>query len=272
MTRYLTVDQVLDFHERHGGGGPVRDLDVITSAVMRPQLGFGGHGAHPTLTEKAAALLHGLASTQGFEDGNKRTAWIAMVAFLDLNGEELPDVPVIDAEVFAMAVAVSAWSDGTVAKATEWLQQHLAVDAVGARGDDPRVEFAFIAQEAAERDGCLDVQGATLVTVTPMFLPMPLPLTLVARLNWGLEDIGTRKELSVAVHPQDGGESMLEGSVSFEVWGPVQSGHSHHISGLVPSLVIQPITPVVESPGPYVVSLALNGRLLARRPLNVVLT
>jgi prophage maintenance system killer protein len=124
VTVYLTVEQVLDFHQRLAGGGPVLDLAVITAAVMRPQLGFGGHDAHPTMQEKAAALLHGLASTQGFEDGNKRTAWIATVTFLELNGVEVPEVPVIDAEVLVCAVAVSAWTDRTVSKAAEWLEEH----------------------------------------------------------------------------------------------------------------------------------------------------
>lgn len=125
MTLSLTVEQVLDYHERLAGGGPVRDLDIVTAAVMRPQLGFGGHEAHRTLPEKAAALLHGLASTQGFEDGNKRTAWIATVAFLELNGLEVPDMPVIDAEVLVAAVAVSAWTERTVGKAAEWLEAHI---------------------------------------------------------------------------------------------------------------------------------------------------
>jgi death-on-curing protein len=39
--------------------------------------------------QKAAVLLDGLATTQGFWDGNKRTAWIASVTYLRLHGLQL---------------------------------------------------------------------------------------------------------------------------------------------------------------------------------------
>lgn len=38
---------------------------------------------------KAAALLHSLATTQPFVNGNKRTAAVAAAVFMRMNGEEL---------------------------------------------------------------------------------------------------------------------------------------------------------------------------------------
>lgn len=121
VTRYLTVDQVIAIHDELVDAGPVLDLGTLTSEVMRPQFGFGGQDAHPTLMDKAAALLHGLASTQSFQDGNKRTAWLATLSFLLANGKRVQTLPDIEAEAFVAAVAVSAWNERTVGKAAEWL-------------------------------------------------------------------------------------------------------------------------------------------------------
>lgn len=125
MIEYLSVEQVIDLHDLAAGASPVLDLGTLTSAVLRPQAGFGGQDAHPNLFDKAAGLLHGLASTQSFEDGNKRAAWVATVVFLEVNGHELPDIPEIEAEAFVMAVAVSAWTDRTLEKAAEWFRSQV---------------------------------------------------------------------------------------------------------------------------------------------------
>lgn len=122
MIRYVSVEQVFRANERHGANAGVRDRAAIESAVARPQAGFGGVEAHPTVWLKAAALLHGLVSTQGFHDGNKRTGWAVTIAFLRANSQKLPPVPVIQAEAFVMSVAVSAWANRTVVKAAEWLE------------------------------------------------------------------------------------------------------------------------------------------------------
>ena len=122
MTEFLNVDQVIELHDIAAGPAPVLDMDTLTSAVMRPRAGFGQHDAHPGLFDKAAALLHGLASTQCFEDGNKRAAWISTVVFLELNGQIVRDMADIEAEAFVIAVATSAWTDRTVEKAAEWLE------------------------------------------------------------------------------------------------------------------------------------------------------
>ncbi|WP_299831671.1 type II toxin-antitoxin system death-on-curing family toxin [uncultured Roseobacter sp.] len=47
------------------------NLDSILGAIGRPY-----HGYHRPIHKKAAALLHGLATSHGFNDANKRTAWL----------------------------------------------------------------------------------------------------------------------------------------------------------------------------------------------------
>ena len=56
---------------------------------MQPQQSAFGEDAYPTIPDKAAAYGFFIAEAQAFIDGNKRTAAMAMLAFLDLNGYEL---------------------------------------------------------------------------------------------------------------------------------------------------------------------------------------
>lgn len=117
---YLSVEQVCELHRIAAGPAPLIDRATLASAVARPQASFGGVEPFETSVAKAAALLHALASTQSFEDGNKRTAWLAAVVMLRANGVTVRTMADIEAEAFVMAVAVSAWGEQTVAKATEW--------------------------------------------------------------------------------------------------------------------------------------------------------
>jgi hypothetical protein len=64
-------------------------------------------------------LLHGIASKQVFSDGNKRTAWLAALAFLELNGIEIRHVPGIEAEPFVLSVATGTFE---VPQAAEWFK------------------------------------------------------------------------------------------------------------------------------------------------------
>ena len=85
MTVFLTVDQVIRYHDRESDA-ELNDRGKLEGAVSRPMSGFGGHLVHPTLWAQAAALLHGIDRAQAFGDGNKRTAWFSTTAFLRANG------------------------------------------------------------------------------------------------------------------------------------------------------------------------------------------
>ena len=58
-------------------------------AVGRPEAGFGGAEACESLWLKAAALLESVARNHAFLDGHKRTAVIAAIHMLNLNGYHL---------------------------------------------------------------------------------------------------------------------------------------------------------------------------------------
>jgi len=104
---YLTVDEVLHFHERliaeTGGLQGLLNRGSLEAAVARPQAGFGNQDAYPGLSKKAAALLHSLAKNHAFIDGNKRTAYASSAAFLRLNGAALD---ASEDEKYDMVIAV----------------------------------------------------------------------------------------------------------------------------------------------------------------------
>ncbi len=84
---YLDLDDLLGL-VRALRTGPVRDVGLLDSAAARPRSHVFGQEAYPTLSLKAAALLHSLARNHPLVDGNKRLGWLATVVFLDLNGYE----------------------------------------------------------------------------------------------------------------------------------------------------------------------------------------
>lgn len=148
MIRYPSLDAVVLLNEQQTGtAGLLRDPASLAATLDRPRAGFGGHEAYPTLVEKAAVLLHGLASTQPFLDGNKRTAWVTTAAFLRTNGAVIATVPPVQAEALTLAAATNLLS---VERVGEWIWSHV----------DPRRTFRNVEIQVHELlggpDGALE--------------------------------------------------------------------------------------------------------------------
>jgi death-on-curing protein len=89
--RYPSVAEVVAIHEevmcRLGlTPKPLRDPGLLESAVMRAQMAAWYEGAD--LIRQAALLAVGISQAQAFLDGNKRTAFATLDAFLWVNGWE----------------------------------------------------------------------------------------------------------------------------------------------------------------------------------------
>jgi death-on-curing protein len=129
--RFLALDEVLGLHERqialYGGAAGLRDLGLLQSAVAVPQATFGGVWLHASLEEMAAAYLFHLAQNHPFVDGNKRTAAIATVVFLHVNGL-LPTFT--EDELVDLTLGVAA---GRVAKAEAAVAVAAHVRPIGAK-------------------------------------------------------------------------------------------------------------------------------------------
>lgn len=89
----LTRKQIVDYHnyvlEMDGGVPGEKEPGLIDFMVDKPFTAFFGEEQYPGLFMKAAVYLEGFATTQRFNDGNKRTGVMCALSFLDLNGFEL---------------------------------------------------------------------------------------------------------------------------------------------------------------------------------------
>ncbi len=95
-TRWVTVDELIyineqiptigTIHKILKGKQRVRDMVLLEAAAARPMSSAFGADAYPTLPDKASALLHAIARNHPFADGNKRTATLAAIYMLAING------------------------------------------------------------------------------------------------------------------------------------------------------------------------------------------
>jgi death-on-curing protein len=107
---HLSVDVVREIHAealaRFGGLDGVRDENLLASAVLTPQSSFRGKSPYVDIVEIAAAYLFYICGNHPFLDGNKRTAMMAAIVFLRLNGIE-PSPDSDEWEEFVLDVASS---------------------------------------------------------------------------------------------------------------------------------------------------------------------
>lgn len=120
---WLELDIVLDVHAEQlalfGGADGLRDVGLLESALARPQNKFA-YG-ETDLAVLAAAYAFGIARNHPFVDGNKRSAFAAIIVFLGLNGIEFDARP---AEATAMMLDLAA---GLVAEdgLARWIRDNL---------------------------------------------------------------------------------------------------------------------------------------------------
>ncbi|WP_158751632.1 type II toxin-antitoxin system death-on-curing family toxin [Acidobacterium sp. S8] len=90
MPIWIEKRVVLAYHNmqlaEHGGSTGVRDEGLLESALARPQNILAYEEEAPTLHRLAASYAFGIARNHPFVDGNKRTALVVAIAFLERNG------------------------------------------------------------------------------------------------------------------------------------------------------------------------------------------
>ena len=102
-------------------GFMVRDLGLLDAALARPRTRLFGNDAYPTLELKAASLMHSLIKNHALMDGNKRSSWFALNAFLLLNGFELE---VAESEAFRFILSI-ATDEVDLDGMAIWISKHL---------------------------------------------------------------------------------------------------------------------------------------------------
>ena len=90
--KFLTIKQVIGIQTEiidvFGGAKGIRSKNLLESAVFRMRASFDGKDLYPDIFTKAAAIFESLAKNHPFVDGNKRTAFVSAVTFLEINGHE----------------------------------------------------------------------------------------------------------------------------------------------------------------------------------------
>jgi death-on-curing protein len=122
IVEWVRYESVLIFHDlqisEHGGAAGLRDEGGLRSALARPE-NLAAYG-DPDIFDLAAAYARGITQNHPFVDGNKRTAFVVAVSFLDLNGQEL-SVSEAEAALVFLRLAAGQFSEAELAA---WLRQH----------------------------------------------------------------------------------------------------------------------------------------------------
>ena len=122
MKRWIWVDSadVAAYHAEliaeHGGSAGLRDRGLLESALARPH-NLAAYG-EPSVFDLAASYAAGIAKNHPFVDGNKRTAFVASVTFLELNGWQF----VATEEATAVAFLELAGGKMTELELSRWLE------------------------------------------------------------------------------------------------------------------------------------------------------
>lgn len=103
----------------HGGGSGVRDMGLLESALARPQNQFAYGEADVAVL--AAAYAFGIIRNHPFVDGNKRTAFMTAVFFLELNGYRFT-ASQVDATLRTLSLAASEIGEAEFAA---WLRENV---------------------------------------------------------------------------------------------------------------------------------------------------
>lgn len=121
---WIDPSVVLAIHDEqiaeHGGQPGIRDEGLLSSALSRPD--NKENYQNTDIAELAAAYGFGISSNHPFHDGNKRTAFVVVELFLNLNGYELQADDMACVQTF-LSLAAGDLSEKELAT---WLRAHIA--------------------------------------------------------------------------------------------------------------------------------------------------
>lgn len=119
---WIKFNSVLAMHNRqiaeHGGSSGIRDEGLLLSAMARPE-NLWAYGENVDIVGLAATYAFGIAKNHPFVDGNKRTAMVVAVTFLNLNGVDF-DAPLPDVYIQFLGLAEGSVSERELA---DWLRE-----------------------------------------------------------------------------------------------------------------------------------------------------
>ncbi len=91
--QHLTIDEIFAIHDRaireYGGSPELLNLGRLEATLAAPRQTMFGEELYPDVLSKAAILFYLLIKNHPFLDGNKRTAFLGLMRFLNINGYAL---------------------------------------------------------------------------------------------------------------------------------------------------------------------------------------
>jgi death on curing protein len=125
MVVKITKRQILQFHDfvlrQHGGLQGIREPGYLDLIIDKPFTDYFGEEQYPGIFMKAAVYWHGIAASYCFSDGNKRTATMTALIFLQLNGYVLK---ANNDELFEIAITV-ATSEISLEELAKWIESYV---------------------------------------------------------------------------------------------------------------------------------------------------
>ncbi len=123
--KLLNLEQLLQIHalvvNTTGGSMGLRDLGRLDSAIATQTQNVFGEELYSSIADKAAAIMRGIIADHPFVDGNKRTAMLAGLTLLEINGLQFI-TQVGEVEDFAVKIATEKLDVPVIAA---WLRKNL---------------------------------------------------------------------------------------------------------------------------------------------------
>ena len=125
--KFVTLPQAKAIHEQQlslfGGTTGIIDEGKSESALYR-LVNIVNYNPDATISELAAALGYGIAINHPFVDGNKRTAFIIMAVFLEINQVRLT-ASEVDVVNIMLGIATGTTSEKML---SDWLKENISIE------------------------------------------------------------------------------------------------------------------------------------------------
>jgi len=148
--KMITYDEILAIYhalvqEFTTSGDPifpvgVRSEGLLDSAVHRQAAGFGGYSKYTTVDAVGATLVYGMTNNHPFFNGNKRTALVSLLVFLDKNSRTFDGITHKDLYSFITSVSAHTICKGQRCEADDeieatriWIRKNSRVVTYGER-------------------------------------------------------------------------------------------------------------------------------------------
>lgn len=95
----------------------------LEGALARPLATYEARFLHESLLSRAAALLDGLVQAHAFFDGNKRTAWLLSIMYLEHHDVQVRDIAAEEVEQFVVGMVLHQHD---VASGAAWFADRIA--------------------------------------------------------------------------------------------------------------------------------------------------